>query len=424
MKSVIPNKSGSKKTSLPQSFFEGGRENPFFSFVPTKRKTFFEPKSESIRVGMEGGIKRKNNSFQELIKQNQNSPDIQREPIPPTPSPAPTPTPSPTPTPTFSVNQATYQQTVSQALQNLSGRLTRGHTFTGTVHPILQSMFSQVVWRDTSGADHGGGTVTHTVPGPNSTVLNLKMVLDDAQNPPDNGFFSHSGQNGELVIRVRSNSAVPGLTEVLYHESLHMMSWIINNFGGRAAVPGVERRAVSGLDMSRFTRQIAQIRIELADIAQEVNRRRAQAGQNPITATQLDTTARWLMEEVQVRAETEVFNQLLMIEQQRGSGSIVTIPTRPYGDINVPTITNYIFEFSQVFTPQDQTGMTAAERQTIQTLTTVLEGLYQSHVRRRYSFRAFTTSGGRPQGLGYQQRPLQQPNFIPRIGEAVRHPPF
>jgi hypothetical protein len=185
---------------------------------------------------------------------------------------------------------------VRRALQNLSGRLLRGTTFAPVVQPILQSMFAQVVWRDSAGTEHGGAAVTYTVPGRSRTTLNLTMILDDMINSPEAGQFQSSGTNGRLSVRVRRCTTIDKLTEVLYHESMHMMSWIITLYGA-AAVPGVERRAVRGLELSRFSSQIASIRRELDSLAQIVNTRHRASGRTQITADQLDQTARWLMEE-------------------------------------------------------------------------------------------------------------------------------
>lgn len=326
------------------------------------------------------------------------------------------------PAPAFSVDRVAYEQLVRRALQNLSGRLQRSTTFAPVVQPILQSMLAQVVWRDSGGTDHGGGSFTYTVPGTTGTRLNLTMILDDMINPPQAGQFQHSGTDGRLFVRVRRNTNVEELTEVLYHESLHMMSWMINTYGS-AAAPGVERRAVRGLELSRFTTQIAAIQRELETLAQSVNTRRRASRRDPITTQQLARTARWLMEEVQVRAETEVFQQALQVEQQRRARARVYITTQQYGSINLATVSRYVFEFSNTFTPEDRNGMTEDERRALRTLTEILEGFFQLHVRRRFSLTAHTITIPRTRPE-FSSPQLQPPSFTGRIGEATGSAPF
>jgi hypothetical protein len=197
---------------------------------------------------------------------------------------------------------------------------------------------------------------------------------------------------------------------------------MISNYGA-AAAPGVNQRAVRELDLSRFTVEIAGIRRELDSLAQGVNLRRRAGGRDEITAERLDYTARWLMEEVQVRAETEVFQQTLQVEQQRRERARVYMPTQQYGAINLGTVDRYVFEFSHTFTPDDRTGITGEERRILSTLTEILEGLFQNHVRRRFSLAAYTMTipFTMPE---YQPPPLEPPSFIDRIGETVCHEPF
>jgi len=322
----------------------------------------------------------------------------------------------------FSVIQYNYEQLVRRALGSLSGRLLRGATFAPLVQPILQSMLARVVWRDSHGIDHGGGAFVYSVPGTSGTSLNLTMVLDDKVNPSEAGLFRHSGTDGHLFVRVRRNTTTEALTEVLYHESMHMMSWIINTYG-RTAAPGVPARAVRGLERRRFASRIAGIRRELDSLAQGVNARRRTGGRAQITASQLAQTARWLMEEIQVRAETEVFQQALQVEQQRRARARVYMATRQYGSINLAMVTRYVFEYSRTFTPADRTGMTPGEQRILRTLTQILEGFFQLHVRRRFSLRAYTMTIPRARPT-FTPRPLSPPSFTERIGEATRREPF
>ncbi len=329
--------------------------------------------------------------------------------------------------PAFSVNRAQYLRRVNQALQNLGGRLVAGNTFAGFVQPILRAMLAQVTWRDSAGTDHGGGVIRHTLPGRPPLALNLRLILDDKATPQRAGQFRHTGAtDGILSVLVRNNGTAQALTEVLYHEALHMVSWIINRSGGAARIAGAPSRAIRGLQMSRLTTQIAGIRRQIGALAQSVNARRQAAGGTQITSAGLDRMARWLMEEVQVRAETEVFQQFLQVQQQRrqrgGRGRMYML-TRQYGSINARVVDRYVFDYSRVFEPADRTGLTISDRQTLQQLTRTLEGFYQLQVRRRFSLAAY--SSGRPRiRPRFGPRPLQPPNLRQRIQAPTRSPPF
>jgi len=329
--------------------------------------------------------------------------------------------------PVFSVNRAQYLRLVNQAVQNLGGRLVAGNTFAGFVQPILRAMLAQVTWRDSAGTDHGGSTIRHSLPGRPPLTLNLRLILDDKANPRRAGQFRHTGTtDGILFVLVRNNGTAQALTEVLYHEALHMVSWIINRRGGAARIAGTPRRAIQGLQMSRLTAQIAGVRRQLGVLAQSVNTRRQAAGRAQVSSASLDRMARWLVEEVQVRAETEVFQQFLQVQQQRsqrgGRGRMYML-TRQYGSINNRVVDRYVFDYSHIFEPADRAGLTTTDRQALHQLTQTLEGFYQLQVRRRFSLAAYTS--GRPRTRPrFGPRPLQLPNLRQRIQAPTRNPPF
>jgi hypothetical protein len=286
---------------------------------------------------------------------------------------------------------------------------------------MLQAMAAQLVWRDEHGTEHGGGSVTQAVPGRAGSNVNLRMVLDDAVDPPQAGEFSSHGSDGSLIVKVRKNPTAAELTEVLYHEAMHLVSWLINDHG--ATISAVDRRAARALDLSHARTQIAGMRRELGDLAADVNPRRSAAGRTAISSAQLDRMASWLMEEVLVRAETQVFQLASQVQAQRGRGAAVYMPTQQYGDINRTMVDHYVFEFSHVFDPADRTGQTTHEQDALRLLMEMMEGFYQLHVRRRFSLTAYTTGVPRAP-VDIPLTPLTPPSFLPGIGDATHGPPF
>ncbi len=333
---------------------------------------------------------------------------------------------NPTPTvarPTLSVDPGMYEQSVRRALNGLSSRLVQATTLARAVLPILQSLAATPIWRDSSGYNLGGGAFQFAVPGQPGTVLNLSLVLDDMADPPESGQFTSSGTDGKITIRVRRVRELGDLTEVLYHEALHMMTWIIGTHGGAGATAGTERRAAQSLQMSRYATQISGIRRTLDQLAQSVNARRRAATRLPVASSQLDSMSLWLMEEIQVRAETEVFRQARQVDVNRGRGPAVYLATGPYGSIDRRMVDRYVFDFSRVFADADRTGISEEDRATLQTLLEQLEGLFQHHVRRRFSLSAYTSHIPRAEPR-FRPSPLTPPSFLPRIAESVRGEPF
>lgn len=295
--------------------------------------------------------------------------------------------PPATATPAFSVNQATYLGLINQALGQMSGRLVQSETLATTIVPILQVMLASVTWKDAQGATQGGGPIQHTLPG--GVSLNLQLILNDAANPPLAGeFTSHGTTNGEMEIFVRPNATADDLAETLYHESMHLVSWLLNRPTPALALRSTGRSGRAGaaatLDLARSATQIATVRMWLDTLAQSVNGRRAAGAQ--ISAADLDRMARWLVEEVNVRTETEVFRLAQSTQQALATpGPAIIIGTGVNWQISSAMVDHYVFDFSRVFLPTDRAGLTAADRQALATLMQILEGIFQSRVRRRFS---------------------------------------
>jgi len=191
---------------------------------------------------------------------------------------------------------------------------------------------------------------------------------------------------------------------------MHLMSWLINRPGG-AQTQGAHSPAARALELSRFGTQITSIRNALDQLAQSVNARRP-SGQT-ITGAMLDRTAPWLMEEIQVRAETEVFRLALSVQQARASGGpSVIIGTGENTEVNSAMVDRYLFDFSRAFLPSDRASLTSLDRDVLRLLSEILEGFFQGQVRRQFSLAAFTTSVPKAPFV-YTPPPLQPPQFRP-----------
>jgi hypothetical protein len=316
-------------------------------------------------------------------------------------------------TATFSVNQATYLGLINQALGQMSGRLVLNETLAATVVPILQAMLASVTWKDAQGVAHGGGAIQHALPG--GVTLNLRLILDDAANSLRAGEFTHRGStDGEMEIFIQRNTTADELAETLYHESMHLVSWLINRPTPALALTAAGRSGPAGaaatLTLARSSSQIATVRLWLDTLAQSVNQRRAAGAQ--IGAADLDRMASWLVEEVNVRSETEVFRLAASTQQAlTARGPTVIIGTGANWQINATMVDRYVFDFSQVFLPADRAGLTPADRQALATLMQILEGIFQNRVRRRFSPSPYLVGRGIPRApFTWTPPPLTPPS--------------
>ncbi len=333
---------------------------------------------------------------------------VQRQPMPPVVAPA---------APAFSVNQATYMGLINSALGQMSARLVQTETLATTVEPILRAMVANAVWKDAAGATHGGGATTQTV---GTTTLNLTLILSDDPNPlSPAGLFHHgaSATDAQIEVFIQKNATADDLAQTLYHEAMHLVSWLINRptpvLNLRARGTAGPSGAAATLDLARSTTQIASVRLWLDTLAQSVNPRRGTGAQ--ISAAELDRMASWLAEEINVRVETEVFRQAEETQRLMNTrGPIVYITPGANWQINTNMIDRYVFDFSRVFLPTDRAGLTATDQQTLATLLQILEGIFQSRVSRRFNRTPYLMGRGLPRTpLRWIPPPLTPPTFRP-----------
>ncbi|MFS8086527.1 MAG: DUF4157 domain-containing protein, partial [Acidobacteriota bacterium] len=317
----------------------------------------------------------------------------------------------------FSVDKTTYLGLINSAIGRMSGNLVDNETLATTVVPILRAMAGNCVWKNARGNTSGGGSISHTI---GSTTLNLTLILnDDPSSLRPAGLFNHgaSATDASIEVFIRKNPTIEDLMETLYHESMHLASWLINRPTSALGVRAVGRSGPTGaaatLDLARSQTQIASVRLWLDTLSQSVNARRSPGAQ--ITAADLDRMASWLVEEINVRVETEVFR--LAEETQRlmaTRGPLVYIQPGPNWQINTSMVDRYVFDFSHVFLPTDRAALTASDQQTLATLLQILEGIYQSRVRRRFSQTPYLMGRGLPRApFTWTPPPLTPPALRP-----------
>lgn len=324
--------------------------------------------------------------------------------------------------PAFSVDQTRYLAQVTRAIAGISGAIVESNTAAAQVRPVLQAMLAQVVWRDQAGSDHGGGTATYTWPFGAMPALRLKLVLDDQASPPDAGHFESRGSSDATIfVRIRKNPDADALQLTLYHESMHFLRWANSVAVAASAAP--RRRgahaAAGPAPSSPTARALAHgsapalattVGRWLDQLKDSVNAHRASGDQ--LGSADVRFVTDWLIEEVQVRAETEIFRLASSVQAARaGGGPSVIVGTAENIDVNRAMVDRYLFEFSGRFRAADRAALTPYELQSIDVLARILEGFFQHQVRRRISLSAYAQIPRTP--ISLPPTPLTQPPFPP-----------
>jgi hypothetical protein len=297
----------------------------------------------------------------------------------------------------FSVDRDNYLQMVNQAIQQMGGQFLAVETLTGFIQPILHTMVAQVIWQDEHGnTQYGGSDVQVPLPGMPPVTLNLRLILNDQPQPQQGGEFvpEESTRRGTIVAFIRDNPDVNSLTNTLFHEALHMMVWIIHSFGATRVHSNMlrTRRAIGALDVSRFGSQRSVLRAHLDALRMFVNTKRGNDDQ--IDDANLDEVARWLLEEVLVRAETEVFQLALQVERSQAEREAIMFQETPrrveeggggsVAEVDQIMVDRYIFEYSQVFRPGDRDEGYYVQ-DILRTITQFLASFFEERVSSRFS---------------------------------------
>lgn len=289
----------------------------------------------------------------------------------------------------LSVDPAAYKTMLASAVGLMSGQFVSGQTFASVVQPMLTALIQNPLWRTADGKVTGSGMVRYVHPGPPPLPLDLALELDDTNDPKQNGLFTASPNTttGRMWISIRRNPDQDAAASTLYHESMHFVAWLQNRPQPALTDPTFLRRSRE-LTMSFHAPEIAAASNFLEDLANSINNRRAAVDRVSVTRAEAEKVGRWLVEEVHVRSETEVFRLALQEQELRTqTGPTVRIGTWPYSAVNRGMVIEYVFDhtaFSNLFKPSDKAGMTDYESNIISNLADTLAGVYGVSVTRRF----------------------------------------
>lgn len=283
-----------------------------------------------------------------------------------------------------------FRNRLSIALGQMTTPTVVGGTLAGTLEPVLRDMAANAQWLDPTGASSGGAEVEVGIPGPGHRTVRLRLVLDDAPDPPLTGRFDSTGPDSASIrIYLRENPNADTLATSLYHESLHLMGWLARGVPGgdlvsETGATGGPRATLEDIDPSRHPRHLADVRRRVSDLASSVNASRPASDQ--VGASGIDRLSSSLLEEYLVRIETEVFRLM------RDSDAIAGVPAThlrfgtvadtllPRGDVDL-----YLFGIGSVFRTGDRALLEGFELMPLDDLHRYLRDRVEFFVRRRYS---------------------------------------
>lgn len=290
---------------------------------------------------------------------------------------------------TTATDPAAFRTRLSIALSQMTTPTVVGETLSGTLEPVLREMGANAEWRDATGAVTAGAEVPVQL-AQGGRMVRLRLVLDDAPNPPLAGQFNSTGADlGTIRVYTRENADADTLATTLYHESLHLMRWLARNAPGgnlvaETGATGGRRMTLEGIDPARQPRHLAMVRRRVDGLASSVNS--ARPATDRIDAAGIDRVSDFMLEEYLTRVETEVFR--LMRDSDAASrrpGASVRVGTSPDTFFPRSDVDKYLFEVNSVFRAGDRTALSSYDRGQIDDLYAYFRDRVEMFVRRRYS---------------------------------------
>lgn len=313
----------------------------------------------------------------------------------------------------FSLNIEQFERRVRRAIARLANvrSMEEETTFVFYSVPILSQIavggFSYI---DSNSNFHPGSVLGFRFP---SGRFSLSLVLDDtplsASGDVEKGYFLPSGNSGRIGLRLQSSlsrGSDEEVAEVLYHETIHLYSyllrsgrWFSSSQTGRSLTPIVR----GTLNLTAYATEVRNVERHINSFIPLVNQARQSRSATNVTASQVSTFARQLVEEAMVRAETSYFTSVRSIGPgTRGLGHEITV-TGGGSFLN-----QYLFRFEDMLTSADETAISGnnTAQTALRRIQIILDGVYDTHFRLRWG------PVGRSQDLP-ERTPSLAPGFQP-----------
>jgi hypothetical protein len=217
------------------------------------------------------------------------------------------------------VDRADYLSKVHDAVQQPKVEALTNKTLSSMLFPLLEQLADSkhVIWRDAAGTETRGTPVAFKPSRKGAKTMNITLVLDEADPEKEkrNGLFDASA--GRIVLFVRNRPTVDGIRATLYHEGTHMTAHIIES-QGEAAIGGKAGPAAKSFEgLLNKTAEIETLKGSLERLRLNINSSRGRRGEATLEPARAESTAKFLWEEIAVRAETFFF-EVLRFESVEG----------------------------------------------------------------------------------------------------------
>jgi hypothetical protein len=249
------------------------------------------------------------------------------------------------------------------------------------LRPMYQELLKNLRWRDDKGELHSGGPVKFDLG--LEAPMTFSLILDDAPQPKQFGRTHLLSDAAEISLYVKKVDTEDQAVNTLYHEGAHVLYWLLNRrssgtpdprrrSGGKGSQrTGRTRDTPSGqtfgvkdpetlFNLSKESSEAKILRDFLTSRLSPVFRALNAARDETHKATEKDlaNVVDFLVEELQVLAETDAFEIFLMKAEDRVDREE---PVRT-SDFMLDTIKGAIFRLSGVFAEKEEQNLDAEAR--------------------------------------------------------------
>ncbi len=328
------------------------------------------------------------------------------------------------------LERASYLLKVQEAVEQIGSAGLADETLSDVLFPLLKklSQSPHVIWRDEHGAMTTGKPFAFKAPGKGAKKINLNLVLDEADpKKKPAGYFSAS--EGHIALFVRKRTTVDEIRETLFHEGMHLAVHVLQEQKA-AALGDKDDKAVKALEAAlNRPKDIEGVKRDLTRLSVGVNRERGRRGEKLLTESDLDSTSKFLWEEIVVRAQTFCFELLRWLGSPSGAA-----PSPNYPESR--SIKEIYLKSASFLNDADLAALTKDDEKLIALLSTFL----------LYKMRDLIRACGVPKQ--YIPHPLEpktievrvpttridpgpiirledlEPDFLEKTRESVKQPPF
>ena len=321
------------------------------------------------------------------------------------------------------MERESYLSDVKEAIKQMNDKFLGEKTLSNVLFPMFERMAQKdnVAWKDELGNETPGKSITYRPLGKSAKKIKLKLLLDETVPQKDTPRGHYDDSQGIVRLFVKRCSTVDAIRETLFHEGIHASIAILQTMAP-AKLGNLKDTAIQALSTAiAMTDKVKSLILFLTNLSDSVNKVRRKQGKIDITSDEIETTAKFLWEEILVRAETFYFELLHWMDKRQG-----TAPAPNYlEEKNV----KYYLRQSGTFTDDDFTNLAAKDH--IQTIRNFLRCNMRMLIKRRGVTNQYVPHPSEPKAilvtgvrakipLGPMGEQYIEPSFLKEIEESAK----